>query len=570
MLWSMLLPILIYFIFTFAVALYFSRSAGRSSEDFFLGGRSIPWWVAGISIAATTFAADTPLAITGMIAAKGLSGNWFWWSVMGTHTAIAIFFAKYWSRLGTVTDSELIALRYSGRSAGFLRMFRASLSGIIMNCIIMGWVIRAMVKVVGQLFSWQDVAPSLYAFFEGFWPASSALGTPSEGITILLLIALVAFYSSMGGLKGVVITDFFQFFLAIGGSTFLAWKVWQTAGGQAGILEKLSSLYGSDHHYLNMFPSSDSPWLENLEMSLGFFGLYLVAQGIARPEVDGGSYFMQRLNACRSEKDARRAGLVFVFFQYLVRAWPWLVVGVGALVLIPLGQEAAVFNGEAAAIAGDRELAYPFLIRQLLSPWMVGLLMASFLAAFMSTMDTHLNWGGSYIVNDWLPRLGLKLSPKGQGFAGRMAVIGFAAAAILVSFQIDTIEQGWRWMAAITASLAVPSLLRWFWWRVSAFSEISAIVAGLIVAIWAHVNEVAYEFGLLYIIGASVTGMLLGIFLGPQTDPAVVEAFCRKAQPKGVWPGKRKFPAQELAWVLIIVACVVASLRLCIRLIFGV
>ncbi|MEX0321006.1 MAG: sodium:solute symporter family protein [Puniceicoccaceae bacterium] len=567
---AILIPVLLYFSLTFGVALYFSKTAGRSKEDFFLGGRSLPWWVAGISIVATTFAADTPLAITGMIAAKGLSGNWFWMSVMGTHTAIAIFFARYWSRLGTVTDSQLIALRYSGKSAGFLRLFRAGLSGLLMNCIIMGWVIRAMVKVIGQLFDWQEIAPGLFGFFESFWPTSSALGTPGEGITVLVLILLVAIYSSMGGLKGVIITDLFQFILAVGGSIWLAMNVWDAAGGQAGILEGLSNLYGEDHQYLNLFPSADSPWLQNLEMGLGFFGLYLIAQGIARPEVDGGTYFMQRLNSCRSEKDARRAGLVFVFFQYLVRAWPWMVVGIGALVLIPLGNEAAVFNGEAAAIGGDRELAYPFLIKQLLSPWVIGFLTASFLAAFMSTMDTHLNWGSSYIVNDWLPSIGVKMSPKAQGFAGRLAVLGFALVAILVSFQINTVEQGWRWMAAITASLAVPSLLRWFWWRVSAFSEITAIGSGLVTAIIVHNSTIAYEFGLIYIIAVSTIGMLLGMFFGPKTDPEVINAFYEKVQPKGAWPKERRFPGREIATVLAVVAGVILMLRLCIRLIFGV
>lgn len=567
---AILIPVLLYFGLTFAVALYFSKSAGRSKEDFFLGGRNLPWWVAGISIVATTFAADTPLAITGMIAAKGLSGNWFWWSVMGTHTAIAIFFARYWSRLGTVTDSQLIALRYSGKSAGFLRLFRAGLSGLLMNCIIMGWVIRAMVKVIGQLFDWQEIAPGLYGFFESFWPASSALGTPGEGITVLVLILLVAIYSSLGGLKGVIITDLFQFILAVGGSIWLAMNVWDAAGGQAGILEGLSRLYGEDHQYLNLFPTSDSPWLLNLEMSLGFFGLYLIAQGIARPEVDGGTYFMQRLNACRSEADAKKAGLVFVIFQYLVRAWPWMVVGIGALVLIPLGNEAAVFNGEAAAVGGDRELAYPFLIKQLLSPWAIGFLTASFLAAFMSTMDTHLNWGSSYIVNDWLPSIGVKMSEKTQGFAGRLAVLGFAVVAILVSFQIDTVEQGWRWIAAITASIAVPSLLRWFWWRVSAFSEITAIISGLLTAVIVHNSPIAYEFGLIYIMAVSIIGMLVGMFLGPKTDPEVINAFYEKVQPKGAWPKERRFPGREIATVLAVVAGVILMLRLCIRLIFGV
>lgn len=560
------LPIVLYFAFTLGVGVFMKEKASESAEDFFLGGGQLPWWLTGLSIVATTFAADTPLAITGIIAGKGLSGNWIWMSVVGAHAAVIALFASYWNRANTLTDSQLITLRYSGKPAQFLRLLRAGLGGILINCIIMGWVIRAMVKISAEFFDWKQMAPWLYNLVSYIWP--STFGSPSDGVTILMLILMVVVYSTMGGIRGVIYTDMLQFALAFGGSILLAVNLWDVVGGQSGIQASLASLYGADHSYLSLFPTGGG-WASQLEIGAGVFGVYLFVQSFSRPDVDGGGYIMQRLNATKGDDGARKAAATFVLFHYLIRAWPWLVVGVSALILIPLGQEGTVFEGTAAHIASDREAAYPFLMKQFLSPWALGLLLTSFLAAFMSTMDTHLNWGASYIVNDWLPRLAGEMELKQQVLAARCSVAGFGVLAILVSFQIDTIEKAWQVIAAIGASLGLPTLLRWLWWRVSAWSELLSIGFGLTTYGVVLATGKPYEWGIILIMVGSAVGVLIGAYLMPPTDPEVIEEFYSKVQPKGVWPQGTRFPGQELLVMGAAIAFVVAGLSLGVKLLFG-
>ncbi len=560
------LPILVYFVFTLGVGVFMKEKASESAEDFFLGGGALPWWLTGLSIVATTFAADTPLAITGIIAGKGLSGNWIWLSVVGAHAAVIALFSCYWNRAATLTDSELITLRYSGAPARFLRLLRAGLGGIVINCIIMGWVITAMVKISHEFFDWQEIAPWLYNLVSYVWPAS--FGSPSEGVTILILILLVVVYSTMGGIRGVIYTDMFQFALAFGGSILLATTLWGEIGGRSGLQRSMAALYGADHSYLSLFPGAGS-WVTHLEVGAGVFGIYLMVQAFARPDVDGGGFMMQRLNATHGDDGARKAAATFLLFHYLVRIWPWLVVGVAALVLIPLGQEAAVFDGAAAHLATDREAAYPFLMKQFLSPWAMGLLLTSFLAAFMSTMDTHLNWGASYIVNDWLPRLFGELDIQKQVLAARFSVVGFGVLAILVSFQIDTIERAWEVITAIGASLGFPTVLRWLWWRVSAWSELLSVCFGLSAYGLALIGGVPYELSIITITLSSAIGTLVGAYLLPATDEDVIQSFYEKVKPAGVWPQGSRFPGRELAVLVGTVAFVVACLQLGIWWLFG-
>jgi SSS family solute:Na+ symporter len=560
------LPILIYFAFTLSVGLMLKEKASESTNDFFLGGGDMPWFLTGLSIVATTFAADTPLAITGIIAGKGLSGNWIWLSVVVAHAAVIAFFSCYWNRAKTITDSELITLRYSGKPAGFLRLLRAGLGGILINCIIMGWVIRAMVKISSEFFDWQKMAPWLYDLVSVFWP--STFGSPSEGVTILVLILLVVVYSTMGGIRGVIYTDMLQFALAFGGSTMLAWSLWDEVGGRSGIQTSLAELYGPNHTYLNLFPNG-ATWLSELDIGFGVFGIYLFVQSFSRPDVDGGGYMMQRLNATKGDDGARKAAATFVLFHYLIRLWPWLIVGVAALILIPLGHEHSVFSGEAVHIASDREAAYPFLMKHFLSPWAMGFLLTSFLAAFMSTMDTHLNWGASYIVNDWIPRLVGELEIKKQVLAARCSVAGFGVLGILVSFQIDTIEKAWQVLAAIGAALGLPTLLRWLWWRVTAWSELLSVLFGLTTYGIVLLTDQPYEWGIILITGGSAVGVLIGAYLLPPTDPNVIQSFYDKVQPKGVWPQGSRFPGIELVIIVVVSAIVVGGLQLGVTLLFG-
>ena len=534
--WSV---IALYVALAVGVGMAFKRRAGRNRSSYFLAGRALPWWWVGASMAATTFAADTPLAVAGIIADKGLSGNWLWIPAIGVHAAVFIMFAANWSRSGVMTDAELIRLRYSGGSGYALRWCRAGLQ-LMQNCVVLGWVLRAMVKVASPFFLWHEWFPGFMAVVEAVWPPGTALGNASEGMTILALLLVVGFYSTLGGLRGVVLTDLAQLSLALVGSTWLAVCAWKAVGGRSGLLDGLAALYGPDHAYLDWFPTPGSGWLGAVGVGAALFGLYLVVQSFANMSADGGGYFMQRLNAANSPESARRAALLFLVIHYMIRVWPWFIVGLAALVLIPLGQETASLNGAGALAASDREMAWPVLMAHLLGPGWLGVVLTSLLAAFMSTVDTHINWGASYLVNDvWLV-LRPTASNREQMRVARSAVILFVLLAIVVSARIDTIAQAWKWMATLGAALGLPTLLRWVWWRVNATGEIGAMLAGLSVGTaLALFTGVPYEIRLIWVAAASLTGLVAGMLLGPPTAPDKLRQFVATVQPFGAWPYSR-------------------------------
>ena len=521
------------------VGMAFKRRAGRNRSSYFLAGRALPWWWVGASMAATTFAADTPLAVSGIIADKGLSGNWLWIPAIGVHAAVFILFAANWSRSGVITDAELIRLRYSGGSAYALRWCRAGLQ-LVQNCVVLGWVLRAMVKVASPFFLWHEWFPGFMAGVEAIWPSGTALGNASEGMTILVLLLIVGFYSTLGGLRGVVLTDLVQLSLALIGSTWLAVCAWRAVGGRSGLIDGLAALYGPGHAYLDWFPTPGGGWLEVVGVSAAIFGLYIVVQSFSNMSADGGGYFMQRLNAADSPEAASRATLLFLIIHYMLRVWPWFIVGLVALVLIPLGNETDSLSGAGALVAADREMAWPVLMAYLLGPGWLGIVLTSLLAAFMSTVDTHINWGASYLVNDvWLV-LRPTASDREQMRVARSAVILFVLLAIVVSARIDTIAQAWKWMATLGAALGLPTLLRWLWWRVNASGEIGAMLAGLLVGtVLALFTDVPYEIRLIWVTTASLTGLLAGIILGPPTEPEKLKQFIDTVQPFGAWPYTR-------------------------------
>ncbi|MGQ4809260.1 Sodium/glucose cotransporter [Candidatus Entotheonellaceae bacterium PAL068K] len=535
------LVISLYMALALGVGFAEKKRAGTDRSSYFLAGRSLPWWWAGASMAATTFAADTPLAVTGIIAAKGLSGNWLWLPVLGVHAAVFVFFATAWSRSGVVTDAELIALRYSGKPARLLRWCRAGLQ-LLTNCVILGWVLRAMVKIAAPFFLWERWMPGVMQWLVLVWPAGTALGSASEGLTIVVLLLVVGCYSSLGGLRGVMVTDLVQLGLALLGSLWLAVSAWQAVGGRSGLLAGLAAHYGAGHAYVDLFPTPGSGWLGAVGISALVFGLYLIVQSYSHMSADGGGYFMQRLNAARSPQDAQKAALLFLIIHYLVRVWPWFVVGLAALVLVPLGQETEVLSGAAARVQGDREMAWPVLMAYLLRPGVVGIVLVSLLAAFMSTVDTHINWGASYIVSDvWLV-LRPSASDREQMRVARSAVLLFVGLAIVVSAKIDTIAQAWKWVSLLGAALGLPTLLRWLWWRVNAMGEISAMLSGLGVGIFlAVMTELPYELRLIWVSVASLLGLLGGIAWGPPTDSACLRHFVDQAAPLGLWP----YPAKQ-------------------------
>ncbi len=528
-----------YLLFALFVGIAARESAGQSRASYFLADRSLPWWWAGTSIAATTFAADTPLAITGIVAARGVSGNWMWLSWLLVHAGVVMLFARRWWRSGVVTDAEFIALRYDGRAAGWLRSFRAGLYGLVYNVIILGWVLRAMGKIVQPLVRWDEWTPWLVNMASMVVPANSALGSPSEAVTVILLVLLVAVYSALGGIRGVIRTDLVQFALGLVGSVWLAVVVWTHAGGKRGVVDGLQATYGAGAApFTSLWPSLQDGWASAIGMGAFGLGAYLLVQSYANVPADGGGYLQQRLSATKSEDDAQKAAMLFFVLQYGVRIWPWLMVALAALVVLPVGSEQAVLGAALGSLVeADREMAYPALMVHLLPPGVFGLLVVSLLAAFMSTIDTHFNWGASYMVSDVALRWRPSMSERSQVALARGVVIVFAVGAVLVAFQIERIEQAWRWVAALGAALGVPTVLRWLWWRMTAEAELAGAVAGLVTAVLCWTLELgSYETQLVAISVVSAIAVMFTVLLGRQPRAEATRRFIRAVSPLGVWP----------------------------------
>ncbi len=565
-----------YLLFALGVGLATREGSAQGRRSYFLADRSLPWWWAGISVAATTFAADTPLAVAGIIAARGVSGNWMWLSWILVHAAVVAVFARRWWRADVITDAEFIATRYGDRATGTLRSFRAGLYGLVYNVIILGWVLRAMGKIVEPIFRWELWLPAFSATVGRWMPEGTALGGPGEAITIVLLVLLVTTYSSLGGIRGVVRTDLLQFAIGLVGSIWLAVAAWRAVGGRTGLREGLVTLHGAEAAtILALFPSTDTGWVSGLGLGAFALGAYLLVQAFANVPADGGGYLQQRLSAARSEDDAARAAGLFVVLHYLVRIWPWVIVGLAALVLIPLADVPAAVSPElATAVRADRELAYPALMLTQLPAGVVGLLVVSLLAAVMSTIDTHFNWGASYAVSDVALRIRPDMSPRAQIIVARTAVVGFAVLAVGVAMQIDRIEQAWRWVAALGAALGAPTLLRWVWWRMTAAAELVGAVAGLLVAAAVVSLGIVYERQLLWIAGASLVATLATILLGPAADREGAVVFARQTQPPGFWPGRSvRAGGRDLVVALgrtvVVAGAVVAGLAAGHRLLLG-
>lgn len=529
--------ILSYLLFVLIVGFLFRKISGKNKEEYFLAGRNIPWWLAGISIVATTFAADTPLAICGIIASKGLSGNWLWLPWMGVHSAVIIFFAAAWRKTGALTDAQFISIRYSGKRKEALRLLRAGVSGILLNCIILAWVFSAMMKISSIFFNWEKWFPAMFDFFRQVWPAGGRFGSPNEAISLFLAILTIAIYSSMGGIRGVIITDFIQFILTLVGGVWLAFNAWNFVGARRGLSQSLENIYGKDHHFLELFPSPGG-WLSTLEIGSLLFAVYLFVQSISAIDADGGGYIMQRLATTKDAKDAKKASIIFLLFHYLIRIWPWFIVGLVALVILPLGQNSyTIQNTE--FILKDRESAYPILMTLLLPPGVLGLVLASLLAAFMSTVDTHINWGASYIVNDWLLKIFPRISDNVQIRVAKLAVVLFLLISLTISFYIGTIEAGWRAIATIGAAFGIPTIMRWFWWRLNADAELLAIAAGILAgSFFAFFTDITYEFRLILTSFISFLGVLVGVYWGKPTDAATLNNFISKVHPIGFWPDR--------------------------------
>jgi len=509
------LIIVLYFIFSFSIAIIYSKRAGKDTSEFFLSGRNLPWYLAGLSMVATTFAADTPLAVTELVAKNGVSGNWLWWNFVFGGLLTVFFFAKLWRRAGIMTEVEFAEIRYSGKPARFLRGFRALYLGLFMNVIIMGWVNKAMVSVLVGIFN-----------------------LPEESVFIYVLIAMiiVAIYSALSGLWGVVVTDAVQFIIAMTGCIILAIYVVNApqVGGISGMKNQLPEFV------FDFFPritSNDVSFGNVLALTpmmfLAYIGIQWWASWYPGAEPGGGGYVAQRMMSAKNEKHSLIATLFFQVAHYALRPWPWILVGLGALIIYP----------EISSV--NPKMGYIYAIRDFLPAGLKGLLVAAFFAAYMSTIATQLNWGTSYIINDFYKRFIIRdKKEKHYVLISRIATIILMIISVIVTLFIDKISGAWQFIIECGAGLGLVLILRWYWWRINAWSEISAMFTPFILLPIVKFLGIEFPISLFYLVGGTTIVWLVVTFLTKPTDETVLIEFYKKVHPGGkLWkPISSKLP----------------------------
>ena len=528
-----------YLLIVFFIGIWVSKKSSTGIESYFVADRSLPWWWLGISIIATTFAADTPLAVTGITAKTGIAGNWFWWAWAATYITVSIFFAKRWRNSNVLTDVEFIELRYSGKEAAFLRGFKAFFYGIVINVFILGWVITAAVKIASSFIKWQEIigAESFNYLAENLPSFLLFKGDVNASLTILSLLFIVMIYSSIGGIRGVILTDLFQFVIAIVVSILFAYFAVSEVGGLESLQTKLIDIYGSEKaHFLTEFvPSFNNPLIP-----FQIFLIYVVVQWWVRYDSDGSGYIAQRINTAKSTKDAQKGSLLFAIAFIALRTWPWILVALVSLILFPLEYNAA---GE---IIGDREAYYPIIMNRVLPVGLLGLAFTSLMAAFMSTVDTHLNWGASYLTNDIYRRFIKKDAIEKDLISfSRIMIIIITILAVLVSSQMDSIAGAWKFFINAASGLGIAQLIRWFWWRANAWTEISSMISAVIATILYPLIFVEYanvpHFDTYALVGIALFSFVVSIivtFSTREVDSETLDVFIERCNPIGIWKGQ--------------------------------
>ncbi len=515
MAWFDWLSVILFFLISLFIGILAARRSGRSAGEFFATGRSMPWWLLGISMVATTFSSDTPNLVSNMVRQYGVSGNWLWWAFLLTGMVTVFVYARLWRRSGVLTDIEFYELRYSGRSAAFLRGFRAVYLGVFFNVMIMAAVTLAAIKIGGVILNLSPPAVVLSA------------GT----------VAVI--YSVLGGLRGVLLTDLLQFFVAMGGSVAAA----VVALGHPRV-GSIKNLFASLPEKTSLLPDFSDPAL--------LAGLFIVPLAVQwwsvwypGAEPGGGGYIAQRMLAARNEEHAVGATLLFNIAHYALRPWPWILVALASLLVFPeLSDLQAAFPGVDPRII-SHDLAYPAMLT-FLPAGLLGLVVASLAAAYMSTISTHLNWGASYVVNDFYRRFINPEAPeKKLVLIGRLTSLGLMLLAGTLALALENALQAFQILLQVGAGTGLIFLLRWFWWRISATSEIAAMLISFMVAVYfrfAHVrllNLPRLADWQELVIGVSLTtaGWLAVTFLTRPTERSVLEEFAEKLEVGG--PGWR-------------------------------
>lgn len=506
-----------FFAFTLLTGLLVARKAGRSNEDFFLSGRNKSWWLLGTSMVATTFAADTPLLVTGIVREKGVAGNWMWWAFLITGMLTVAVYAKLWRRSGVVTDNEFYELRYSGNSAAALRGFRAVYLGLIFNVIVMANVTLAAIKI-GQIMF-------------GFSPLQ----------TIMVASTVTVLFSTLGGLTSVLITDFVLFIIAMIGSVGAA--VYLLGQPEVGGLTSLLS-NPNVQSKMSMFPVLDFSTTEGLNLTMSILILPLAVQWWAAwypgAEPGGGGYAAQRMLAAKNESHATGATLLFNAAHYALRPWPWILIGLISLTVYP---DLAYIKQEFPNVPDNlinEDLAYPALMQRL-PAGLLGLVTTSLIAAYMSTISTHLNWGSSYIVNDiWKRFIHPDSKERELVTVGRITTVLLMVLAALLALQLSSVLQGFQLLLKVGAGTGLIYILRWFWWRINALAEIVAMIAsfGLAAFFFFSKSELPDWQQFLIIVGVTSACWILASLFGPAESEEKLRQFCLRIRPGG--PGWRR------------------------------
>jgi SSS family transporter len=501
------LIVALYFIASAGIALIYTRRASQSLDEYFVSGRALPWWLAGTSMVATTFAADTPLVVAGLVARYGVAGNWLWWNGALSGILTVFFFARLWRRAGVLTDLEFAELRYGGKPAAVLRGFRALYLALPVNLIIMGWVTRAMVTILQITLA---IDP---------WTAA------------ILLFAVTGTYSIFSGLWGVVVTDTFQFIVKMGGVIVLAIFAVNSVGGLDSMVRQVTAHFGSYEAAFGVLPPVDKAWLP-LSTLIVFLSVQWWAAWYPGAEPGGGGYVAQRILAAKDERHGLLATLWFQIAHYALRPWPWILVGFVAVLRYP-------------HLANPEEGYVRVMVDVLPSP-VKGLLLATFAAAYMSTIGTHLNWGASYLVNDvYLRFIRPQAGRRAQVIASRFATVTLMLLSLVVMANLKSVEQGWKLLIALGAGTGLVFILRWYWWRVNAWSEISAMAASFVTSTVLHFAGVNsgdtstrdYALAMIITVGITTVVWISVTFLTAPEPDAVLDRFYRKVRPGG--PGWR-------------------------------
>ena len=548
--WIDWIAIAVYFLANIGIGLYYRRRATRSTEDFFVGGRSVSWWLAGTSMVATTFAADTPLAVTGLVASYGIAGNWLWWNMLMSGMLTVFLYARLWRRAGVLTDVEFAEIRYAGKPAAFLRGFRSLYLGLPINCIIMGWVNLAMVKILEMIFGVTKVQALLMVF------------------GIMLLTSMI---STLSGLWGVLVMDLFQFALKMGMVIVLAYYSVQAVGGMEALKTKLQALdvvraaHGGHGSILAFTPEIGSPWMPMIAFFV-YIAVNWWATWYPGAEPGGGGYIAQRIFCAKDEKNSLLATLWFNVAHYAIRPWPWVLTALCSLVLYP-----DLVDKESGFIKTIVDPAvFPVALR--------GIMIAAFAAAYMSTIGTQLNWGASYLVNDFYKRFLVRNeSEKHYVAVSQWATILIMVASCVVTYYQDSIAGAWKFLIALGAGTGSVFILRWFWWRINAWSEVAAMAASFVVSLtlqfyFGFKSDEPREFAWMVIITVafSTVSWLAATFLTAPEDRATLLAFYRRVRPSAaLWgPIAREatdvVPARDLGYNLLdwLAGCVFVYLTL--------